>query len=88
MLESSAITSNLVVDATVTAVEIQAGALTPFVAESLPAEITVATPAVRKVSIANFRTSVSQYPACGLPPLRLMLTEANLTPLGRLRALV
>src|SRR4051794_20164731 len=68
--------SVFVVEPTVIAVEMQPGVETPVEAPSLPAAIAVAMPADRRLSIAAFRLSASQAVFVGVPPPRLMFTEA------------
>ena len=72
------IPSALVEEPTDTAVEMQAGAFTPFVNPLLPDAMTVAMPMLSKLSIAAWRDAwaASQLVALAAPPPRLMLTEA------------
>src|SRR5262249_32322590 len=87
ILVKEEMTSFLSEDPTATAVEIQAGAPTALVNPSLPAAITVATPALRKLSMDGFVGSPSQA-AVNIPPPRLILTEASLTPGAGVRAFI
>ena len=82
LLENAETASALVVEPTVTAVEMQPGAPTPAVSESLPDEITVATRAARRLSISDLRASPSQALVL-LPPPRLMLTATTLSAARR-----
>jgi hypothetical protein len=75
--------SVLVEAATATAVEMHAGVPIAATSPSLPAEMTVKTPAFLSRSIAGFCGSVSHVPGKAPPP-RLMFTDASLTPPGRL----
>ena len=59
-LESKATTSCLVVLPTVTALDMHAGAVTEFLKPLLPEEITVAMPAVLRLSMIALRESESQ----------------------------
>src|SRR5690349_7068737 len=83
MLVKEEIMSDLVVDPTVTALEMHPGWLTIEVELSLPAAIAVNTPAARKLSIESFCESPSQLLEVRPPP-RLMLAEATLMPPARL----
>src|SRR5687767_2499063 len=67
--------SPLVVEPTVIADEMHAGAPTPVEEPRFPDEITVAIPVERRLSIAALRASPSQAEVCSPAP-RLMLTEA------------
>lgn len=78
-LENEETVSNLVVEPTLTAEEMQPGEAMAVVNELFPDEITVAIPAARRLSIAAFRaTLAASQSACveNEPPPRLMLTEA------------
>ncbi len=73
-LENEERVSDFVVDPTLTALEIHAGAPMEFVKPLLPEEMTVAMPADLRLSIIGLRTSVSQL-LKKRPPPRLMFTE-------------
>ena len=77
LLEKLDTVSDLVVEPTLIAVEMQAGAPMAEVRLSLPDAITVAIPAERRRSIAAFAGWSSQADAYWPPP-RLMLTAAML----------
>jgi hypothetical protein len=79
MFEKSEMTSCLSVDPTATAVEMQLGEMIASVKPLLPIPATVATPALRKLSMLGLTGLVSQA-LVNLPPPRLKLTEASLTP--------
>jgi len=64
------------VEPTLTAVEMHAGALSEAAWPSLPEEMTVAMPADRRLSMAAFCGWSSQAEK-NWPPPRLMLTEAK-----------
>src|ERR1043166_1692714 len=68
---------NFHVDPTLMAEEMRAGRAMASVRPSLPLAITVAMPTERRLSIAGFRTSVSQL-LVKRPLPRLMLTAAKL----------
>src|SRR5262245_20928501 len=65
------------VEPTLTAVEMQAGALSAFTEPPFPEEMTVAIPTERRLSMATLRESVSQLELNNAAPPRLILTEAK-----------
>jgi len=73
-LENEDIVSDFVVEPTLTALDIQAGAPMESVKPLLPEEITVAIPADLRLSIIGLRVSESQL-LKKRPPPRLMFTE-------------
>ena len=75
MFEYEATASCLVVAPTLIAVEMQPGSLMPFTELLLPAEITVAMPTPRRLSIAGLTEEVS-HGAVFSPPPRLRFAEA------------
>src|SRR4029079_3379583 len=79
LFENSDTRSVLVVELTVTAVEMQPGKVTASVRPSLPAAMTVATPRLRKASTDCFKSTLSQA-VIKLPPPRLMFTDAIREP--------
>jgi hypothetical protein len=76
-LENDETVSDFVVEPTLTALDIQAGAPMELVKPSLPEEITVAIPADLRLSMTALRGSVSQL-LVKEPPPRLMFTEEKL----------
>src|SRR5262249_23975061 len=84
MFQKLEIASALVVDATAIAVEMQDGASIALRRPSLPVEMTVATPALRRRSMEAFRGSLSHglVKPLGLSPKlpTLILTAASDTP--------
>lgn len=77
--ENAEIASAFVVDPTLTAVEMQPGALMALVNPSFPDAITVAIRAERRLSIAAFIPAFARSQAAWLvnpPPPKLILTEA------------
>jgi hypothetical protein len=76
-LENEDRVSDFVVEPTLTALDIQPGAFMESVKPLLPEAITVAIPAVLRLSIIAFRESVSQLLKKRPPPM-LMFTEEKL----------
>jgi len=74
--EKEDMVSCFVVEPTVIALDMQAGAPTALVKPSLPEEMTVAMPAALKLSIIALRGSASQL-VVFMPPPRLMFTAAK-----------
>ena len=71
-LEKDDTTSSVVVDPTLTAVEMQAGTPRESRKPSFPAAIVVATPTDRRLSMIGFRRSLSQFAKKRPPPILIL----------------